>query len=194
MRKTNTNISLDPEGAKSQKEKISNNELKAFGIDDNKILENFSRVANGLLKHGVMDKTQILANLEALIDNPMPYALKKGGKFKNLAESVIQLRKDGHFLKQQRSIFKLKEEIANFPVWGIEHIEVGALAQMKTAIQLPIAVAGRADARCTPGLRPAHWRRAGHHGQYHYPLRGGCGYCLPDVPQHLRPARQHDRS
>ncbi|QKJ32123.1 RtcB family protein [Mucilaginibacter mali] len=122
--------------------KISNNELKALGINDIDVLVNFSRVANGLLKHNVMDKAQILANLEALIDDPMPYALKKGGKFKNLAEDVIALRKEGKFVKQQRSTFALKTEIADFPVYGIEHIEVGALAQMKTAIQLPIAVAG----------------------------------------------------
>src|ERR1700712_5428457 len=125
-----------------EKEKISNNELKALGINEVEILVNFSRVANGLPKHNVMDKAQILANLEALIDDPMPYALKKGGKFKNLAESVIDLRKEGKFIKQQRSNFALKEEIANFPVWGLEHIEVGALAQMKTAIKLPVAVAG----------------------------------------------------
>ncbi|MCR8561218.1 RtcB family protein [Mucilaginibacter sp. BJC16-A38] len=125
-----------------EKEKVSNNELTALGINDVKILEAFSRVANGLLKHGVMAKPEILANLEALIDDPMPYALKKGGKFKNLAESIIELRKDGKFLKQQRTNFKLKEEIADFPVWGLEHIEVGALAQMKTAVKLPVAVAG----------------------------------------------------
>jgi len=125
-----------------EKEKISNNELKALGINDVQVLVNFSRVANGLLKHNVMDKAQILANLEALIDDPMPYALKKGGKFKNLAEDVIAMRKEGRFIKQERSNFKLKEEIAEFPVWGMEHIEVGALAQMRTAIQLPIAVAG----------------------------------------------------
>jgi tRNA-splicing ligase RtcB len=125
-----------------EKEKISNNELYALGIEDTEVLVNFSRVANGLLKHNVMDKTQILANLEALIDDPMPYAMKKGGKFKNLAEDVIAMWKEGKFIKQSRSNFKLKEEIANFPVWGLEHIEVGALAQMKTAIQLPIAVAG----------------------------------------------------
>ena len=125
-----------------QKEKISNNELFALGINDVEVLVNFSRVANGLLKHQVMDKTQILANLEALIDDPMPYALTKGGKFKNLADYVIALRKDGKFIKQAHSNFKLKEDIADFPVWGLEHIEVGALAQMKTAIQLPIAVAG----------------------------------------------------
>ena len=125
-----------------EKAKIYNNDLKALGINDVKILEAFSRVANGLLKHGVMDRQQILANLEALIDDPMPYALKKGGKFKNLADDIIALRKDGHFLKQQRTMHKLKEEIADFPVYGLQHIEVGALAQMKTAIQLPIAVAG----------------------------------------------------
>ena len=125
-----------------EKEKIGNNELKALGINDVEVLVNFSRVANGLLKHGVMDKANILANLEALIDDPMPYALKKGGKFKNLAEDVIALRKEGKFVKQERSNFKLKEEIADFPVWGLENIEVGALAQMRTAIQLPIAVAG----------------------------------------------------
>ncbi|HVS90844.1 MAG TPA: RtcB family protein [Mucilaginibacter sp.] len=128
--------------AGGQKEKISNNELKALGINDVEVLVNFSRVANGLLKHNVMDKTQILANLEALIDDPMPYALKKGGKFKNLAEDVIALRKEGKFIKQQRTAHQLKEAIADFPVYGIEHIEAGALAQMKTAMQLPITVGG----------------------------------------------------
>lgn len=125
-----------------EKEKISNGELSTLGINDLEVLVSFSRVANGLLKHGVMAKPEILANLEALIDDPMPYALKKGGKFKNLAESVISMRKEGKFIKQERSNFKLKEDIADFPVWGLEHIEVGALAQMRTAIQLPIAVAG----------------------------------------------------
>jgi tRNA-splicing ligase RtcB len=148
-----------------EKEKIGNNELKALGINDVEVLVNFSRVANGLLKHNVMAKAEILANLEALIDDPIPYALKKGGKFKNLAEDVIAMRKEGKFVKQERSNFKLKEEIADFPVWGLENIEVGALAQMRTAIQLPIAVAG--------ALMPD-----AHQGQYHYPLRGGCGYCL----------------
>jgi tRNA-splicing ligase RtcB len=59
-----------------------------------------------------------------------------------LAEDVIAMRKEGKFVKQERSNFKLKEEIADFPVWGLENIEVGALTQMRTAIQLPIAVAG----------------------------------------------------
>jgi len=140
MKRENNAQNLPLQGAGGQK--VSNNELKALGINDVEVLVNFSRVANGLLKHQVMDKANILANLEALIDDPVPYALKKGGKFKNLADDVIALRKEGKFIKQKRSVFKLKEEMAEFPVWGLEHIEVGALAQMKTAIQLPIAVAG----------------------------------------------------
>jgi tRNA-splicing ligase RtcB len=125
-----------------EKEKISNSELKDLGIDDVEVLVKFSRVANSLLKHGVMGKAEILANIEGLIDDSLPYALKKGGKFKNLAEDVIAMRKKGRFVKQERSNVRLKEEITEFPVWGSEHIEVGALAQMRTAVRLPIAVAG----------------------------------------------------
>ncbi len=135
-------------------EKISNTELTNLGINTPELLALFSRVANGLLKNNVMDRLQILANIEALIDDPMPYALKKGGKFKNLAERIIEMRKEGHFVKQQRSTHKLKEELATFPVYGLEHIETGALAQMKTAMQLPVAVAGAlmADAHQGYGL------------------------------------------
>jgi len=119
MRKDNNTSNHPLQGAGVQKEKIGNNDLKALGINDVKILENFSRVANGLLKNQVVDKAAILANLEALIDDPMPYALQKGGKFKNLAEDVIALRRNGKFLKQERSDFKLKEQLADFPVYGI---------------------------------------------------------------------------
>jgi tRNA-splicing ligase RtcB len=125
-----------------EKVKISNRELGALGINDLEMLVAFSRVANGLLQHEVMDKETIMANLEALIEDPTPYALKHNGKFKNIADKVIELRKEGKFIKQARSVQQLKKELMSFPVFGAEHIEVGALAQMKTAIQLPISVAG----------------------------------------------------
>ena len=123
-------------------EKITNADLSKLGISDLDLLVAFSRVANGLLKHGVMEKSSVLANLEALIDDPAPYALKKNGKFKNIADKVIQLRREGKFIKQPRQVHELKKEMTDFPVFGLEHIEVGALAQMKTAMQLPIAEAG----------------------------------------------------
>lgn len=55
-----------------EKEKISNGEIGALGIEDLDLLVAFSRVANGLLKHQVMDKASILTNLEALIADPTP--------------------------------------------------------------------------------------------------------------------------
>ncbi|WP_345954060.1 RtcB family protein [Mucilaginibacter sp. PAMB04168] len=125
-----------------EKEKITNSEISDLGVEDLDTIILFSRVANGLLKHKVMNKQQILAELEALIAEPEPYALKRGGKFKNLAEKVLELRQQGQLIKPQRPINELKKEIADFPVYGIEHIEAGALNQMRTAIQLPIAVAG----------------------------------------------------
>ena len=125
-----------------EKEKISNGDLSALGINDLDLLIHFSRVANGLLKYELMDKATIMSNLEALIEDPIPYALKRNGKFKNIADSIIQLRKEGKFIKQARTVQQLKEEIMTFPVFGAEHIEVSALAQMKTAIQLPISIAG----------------------------------------------------
>ncbi|WP_345949961.1 RtcB family protein [Mucilaginibacter sp. PAMB04274] len=125
-----------------EKEKITNSEISDLGVEDLDTIVLFSRVANGLLKHKVMDKQQILAELEALIAGPEPYALKRGGKFKNLAQKVLELRQQGQLIKPQRPINELKKEIADFPVYGIEHIEAGALNQMRTAIQLPIAVAG----------------------------------------------------
>ncbi len=125
-----------------KREKISNSELEQLGVNDLELLVAFGRVANGLLKHEVMDKATVLANLEALIDDPAPYALKKNGKFKNIADKILELRNEGKFFKQPRTMHQLKDEISDFPVFGLQHIEVGALAQMKTAIQLPIAVAG----------------------------------------------------
>ncbi|WP_316838875.1 RtcB family protein [Pedobacter gandavensis] len=123
-------------------EKINNNDLSTLGINELEVLISFGRVANGLLKHNVMDKADIMANLESLLNDPMEYALRKGGKFKNLAELVISKQKEGKMIKQERSNFRLKEAATDFPIYGIEHIEMGALSQMRTAIKLPISVAG----------------------------------------------------
>ncbi|WP_374165920.1 RtcB family protein [Arcticibacter sp. MXS-1] len=125
-----------------EKEKISNADLNKLGIEDLDLIVLFSRVANGLLKHQVMDRMEILAHLEALIFDPSPYSAQKGGKFKNLADKVIELRKEGKFDRPTEKIPKLKKDSANYPVYGLENIEAGALEQMKTAMSLPITVAG----------------------------------------------------
>ena len=124
------------------KEKITNADLTAIGITDLEVIVNFSRVANGLLKHRVMSKSEILSNLESLIDNPQPYAEIKSGKFKNLADQVIALRKQGKFNPPERRINILTETVPAYPIFGKEHIEPGALEQMNTAMKLPVSIAG----------------------------------------------------
>lgn len=125
-----------------KKEKISNSELGTLGINDPELLITFGRFAKGLLKKEGMDKKEVLANLKALMEDPAPFAFTHNGKFREMADIVLALRKEGKLAKQQPVLQKLKEDITDFPVFGLEHIEAGALAQMKTAIQLPIAVAG----------------------------------------------------
>ncbi|MFD2164319.1 RtcB family protein [Paradesertivirga mongoliensis] len=124
-----------------EKEKVSNSEISALGVIDIELLVEFSRVANGLLKHGVMSKHIILSNLASLLNNPVPYAQELHGKFSNLADKVIQLQNQGRIVKDDRNTL-LRDNVPEYPVFGKEHIESGALDQMNTAMKLPVSVAG----------------------------------------------------
>lgn len=124
-----------------EKEKISNSEISALGVIDIELLVEFSRVANGLLKHKAMPKDLILANLSSLLKDPAPYTKQLHGKFSNLADKVLQLQNQGRIIKQERTNV-LKDELPEYPVFGKEHIEAGALDQMNTAMKLPVSVAG----------------------------------------------------
>lgn len=124
------------------KVKISNNELKALGIEDVQLLEDFSRVANRLLKQNTSTKLLILNNLKKLIEDPDFFVTPDGGKLNDLAAKVLSLRQDGKFEKPVAKEIQLKTETANYPIFGAEHIESGALAQMAIAMQLPVTIAG----------------------------------------------------
>ena len=66
-------------------------------------------------------------------------------------------------------------EALNYRVWGAELIKPGALAQMDTAMRLPIARAGALMPDAHPrGLRPTHRRGAGNPGRGHSLRRGRC--------------------
>jgi tRNA-splicing ligase RtcB len=124
------------------KEKVSNGEISALGVTDSELRIVFSRVANKLLKNRVMTKKNILINLESLVEDPTPYASEEGSEFKNLADRVIKLRKEGKFEEPPRDVHPLREAAVNFPIFGKEHIEAGALEQMNIAMKLPVSVAG----------------------------------------------------
>ena len=123
------------------KEKISNGEISALGVTDPELRVLFSRTANNLLKQRVMTKKNILIKLESLVDDPLVYADKEGSEFKNLAKQILELRREGRFDPPQ-PILSLRTTPKDFPIFGKEHIEAGALEQMNTAMKLPISVAG----------------------------------------------------
>jgi len=124
------------------KVKISNNELKALGIEDTQLLADFSREANKLLKHHAMTKVQIIDNLGKLIADPAAFMNSDIGKFRELAERISLIKQRGSFELNQSTEIPLKTETVHYPIFGAEHIESGALTQMETAMQLPVSIAG----------------------------------------------------
>src|SRR5690606_4306964 len=127
---------------KMGKVKISNNELKILGIEDTRLLADFSREANRLLRHRTMSKVQIINHLAKLIADPEPFLSSDIGKFRELAQQVSDVKHRGGFEISQSREIPLKTEAARYPIFGAEHIEAGALAQMETAMQLPVSIAG----------------------------------------------------
>ena len=125
-----------------ENEKIDIAEIAALGIHHEKLQTDFYRVANGLLRHQVMDKSSLMAHLEMVLKHPELYAEKRENKFKNLAKRVMELRKQGVLTSEGGNYYALREEKIPFAVFGAEQIEAGAYAQMETAARLPIALAG----------------------------------------------------
>jgi len=126
--------------------------------------DSFLRVSNGLHQRAKQPKEKVLEQLIRMIGNPKKYAFSKN-KLTNLAKTVFESRKNGveisltetgrEFLVNEEAVmtleqdngqntkqFGLREEKLHYAVYGKEHIEEGALAQMETAVSLPISRAG----------------------------------------------------
>src|SRR5690606_14756639 len=123
-------------------EEISFEEIENLGIVDPKLQGLFSRVANGLLKHRVMDREVVLANLQMVLEHPELFVKRREDKFKNLAKQIIKKRKQGAQEESGAIQHDLRSTSAYFKVFGKELIEPGAFAQMETAARLPISIAG----------------------------------------------------
>src|SRR5690606_14648046 len=69
-----------------------------------------------------------------VLENPEYFLEDK--VFKPLAESLINTE------KTESSLVRLKEDVDDYAVYGVENIELGAKQQMNTAMKLPVTVAG----------------------------------------------------
>ena len=101
---------------------------------------------NMMLKHyKKTPKQQVLSQLKEVIETPE--------NFKNheVFGRIVSLLQDANEIQSE---IKLLEEIAEYPIYGIEGVGEGARTQMDTAMRLPVTVGGAlmADAHQGYGL------------------------------------------
>lgn len=143
---------------------ITREDLLSLGPIPENLHASFLRVANGLVTRAGYPKEKVMGLLAQMLRNPKKFAYSKN-KVTNLAQAIYELNKQGvavplsetgaAFLpaepaayvlpadgKQAESSYDLREEALAYTIFGKEHIEAGALAQMQTAASLPVSVAG----------------------------------------------------
>jgi len=124
----------------------------------------FLRVANGLHQRAEYPKEKVLELFARMLENPKKFAYSKN-KVTNLAQAIYDLQKEKIFIplsetgksflpppepefvlssseKHQTVDYTLRDGPLPYAIFGREHIEQGALDQMKTAASLPISIAG----------------------------------------------------
>lgn len=97
---------------------------RSIGLEIQKVLQHYKREERGTL---LKIFTDVLANPEAYVSHPVLGAL------------AAELTKEEVL---PANVFKLSDSTPEFPVFGREGIEKGALGQMDTAMRLPIALKG----------------------------------------------------
>lgn len=113
---------------------ISGKILKLNGWPEGPIIRLAKDAADALWADG-LDRDQILEKLEAVRGNPDAY--RNDAALGPLAEELARL--SAQPAKRDES---LRETPVDYRIWGREHIDPGALAQMNNAMRLPITVAG----------------------------------------------------
>jgi len=142
-------------------------DLAALGVATSEAQAQFIRVGNGLISNGVYPHEKVRLLFAQLLDNPKKFSHSKN-KLTNLARYVQALAAAGsplHPSDEARQLlaedatrsptfevptrpgqtevdFELRTAPLPYRIYGPEHIEAGALAQMETAMRLPIALAG----------------------------------------------------
>jgi tRNA-splicing ligase RtcB (3'-phosphate/5'-hydroxy nucleic acid ligase) len=91
-----------------------------------------------LREHAGLGRDEILTELAGVQANPAEYKEYAGGVYAALAASLLKRQAKDELYAQDA----LRPQALSYRVWGGELIEAGALAQMNTAMRLPISRAG----------------------------------------------------
>ena len=111
---------------------INGNDLLALGYAEGTILSIALRINRG--RNG-FTREQMLAHYANILKTPETYISDK--VFAKLALAMIEKANE-----KPEDFIALNQTPAAFSAYGLEHIEEGAINQMKVAMQLPVTVAG----------------------------------------------------
>ena len=115
---------------------ITGKVLKRNGWPDGKIIGLAKDAGNKLIENG-RDREAALSQLEAVRENPGSFL--SDSLLAALARECLRIRQSHHHDAPQAN---LRESPLPYPIWGREHIEEGAIAQMDTAMRLPVTITG----------------------------------------------------
>lgn len=108
--------------------------LKLNNWQDGKVIGLAKDAGNQLMDSG-LDREAVLNQLDAVRQNPTNFLADS--LLSDLARECIRLTKN-----DEPSSTELHKEPLPFPIWGREHIDDGAIAQMNNAMRLPVTVTG----------------------------------------------------
>ena len=111
---------------------INGNDLLALGYAEGTILGIALKINRG--RNG-FTREQMISHYKAILENPENYMDDK--IFGKLAIALIEKSNE-----KPEDFIQLNQNPDAFSAYGLEHIEQGAIQQMKVAMQLPVTVAG----------------------------------------------------
>ena len=113
--------------------KITGKDLLRIGFEENRIL---GAVLNFCENYkGDLTKGEVLNSLKRMLE--APDKTNQMSDFYDLAQEILFLQKE-----LETDVIPLNDTPKEFKIFGADHIEEGALQQIKTAMKLPVSVAG----------------------------------------------------
>lgn len=120
--------------------KLDNQDYKKIGFFHLELIKMIGQITKPLIAQKQFSKNELTELLTDILDNPEKYYTDE--IFGQFAHKVTELQPNNALVRQEQQGFDLKEETPEYPIFGKDHIEGSALAQMNIAMRLPISVAG----------------------------------------------------
>ncbi len=114
---------------------ITGKTLENRGWQEGRVI-GLAKMAGHALEHSGLSEAEILERLDEVLAAPAQFSLAK--PFEDLAAELLRRERSD----RSKTADTLRAEPLPFPTWGEEGIDAGAIAQMRAAMSLPVAVAG----------------------------------------------------